>query len=130
MRDWLRRYLGTRQALNHLADLEERMSEITDALNRLAEQTNAVSAAQATSFSNLQAAINDLKAGKLSPEQQEIVTRIENSLTKLGDDAQRADDGYEQVPDVDPGDEQPTDPNGQPVTDPQGDVLPQDGTGR
>ncbi len=120
IRDRLRTYLGTH-------NLEDRMSQITDALNRLASQVNAVSAAQATSFTNLQNAIEQLKAGNLDDEQRALVDQIETSLTKLGEDAQRADDGHE--PAVDPGDEQPTDPDA-PVTDPQGDVLPEGNTGR
>lgn len=98
MRDWIRRQLGTH-------NLEETMSQITDALNRLAEQTNAVSAAQATSFTNLQNAINELRAGNLDAEQQALVDQIEQSLTKLGDDAERADDGFEPADPTEPSDE-------------------------
>ena len=119
MRTWIRAYLGTHH-------LEEHMATITDALNRLASQVNAVSAAQATSFTNLQNAIVELRAGNLSPEQQALVDQIEASLVKLGDDAQAGDDGFEPQPPTDeqPGDEDPTVPvDGEPT---DGDVLPQD----
>lgn len=110
IRTSLRAQLGT----DILPRLESRMSEITDALNALALQVNAVSATQATSFTNLQNAITELKSGKLSAEQKEIVGRIEESLVKLGDDAQRADDGTEPAeptnPDV-PAEPTPADPN-------------------
>ncbi len=93
LRNHIRRYLG----IDRIPRMETTMSEITDALNRLAQQVNGVSAAQATSFHNLQVAIEELKAGKLSTEQAEIVDRIEKSLTKLGEDAQAGDDGFEHV---------------------------------
>lgn len=100
----IRASLRTQLGTDTLPRLEQKMSEITDALNALAEQVSGVSAAQATSFHNLQAAIDELKAGKLNAEQKEIVGRIETALTKLGEDAQRADDGTEPVeqPPVDP----------------------------
>lgn len=117
LRDHLRRYLGT----DNLPK-EHTMSEITDALNRLAQQVNGVSAAQATSFHNLQVAIDELRAGKLTAEQAEIVDRIEKSLTKLGEDAQAGDDGFEPV-------EQPTEvPGDQTPTVPGTEEPPTDGT--
>jgi hypothetical protein len=115
LRTHLRDYLGITEINDRM---ETAMSEITDALNRLAAQVSDVSAAQATSFSNLQTAINELKAGKLDAQQREIVGRIESALTKLGEDAQVADDGYEPVQP-----ETPADPEvpGQPVEETQTD---------
>lgn len=126
----IRAYLGT----DLLPRMEHTMSDITDALNRLAQQVNGVSAAQATSFHNLQVAIDELKAGKLSAEQQEIVTRIEGALTKLGEDAAAGDDGFEPVEDVpsepetpaSPVDELPTDALPQ-VAQPAQDTAPVEG---
>jgi hypothetical protein len=63
------------------------MSEITDAMNRLAAQPNRPTAAQATSFHNLDAALSDLKATKLTPVQQEIVKQLEKSLATIGMEA-------------------------------------------
>lgn len=91
------------------------MATITEALTALAEQVSAVSAAQATSFHNLQAAIETLKSGELSADQQAAVDQIEASLTTLADDAQKADDGFEPVePPADGGDtpNQPIDDTG------------------
>lgn len=92
-----------------LPRLERHMATITEALTALAEQVNAVSAAQASSFHNLQVAITTLKSGELSAEQQAAVDQIVKSLSGLADDAQKADDGYE------------------PAQNPAGDV-PADGT--
>lgn len=91
LRDHIRRYLGT----NILPRMENTMNEVTDALNRLAAQTNAASAAQAASISNLQNAITQLKSGALDDEQRALVNQIEYSLVKMGEDAAVADDGYE-----------------------------------
>jgi uncharacterized protein (DUF3084 family) len=95
IRDAVRRFIGTKSISHHLADMEERMATITEALTALAEQVNAVSAAQATSFHNLQAAIDKLKSGELTAEQQDAVDQIEQSLTTMAADAQAADDGVE-----------------------------------
>ncbi|MET0416043.1 MAG: hypothetical protein ABW022_08485 [Actinoplanes sp.] len=110
LRDHIRRYLGTYA----LPRMEHRMTTVSEALTRLTEQVNRVSAAQATSFSNLQNAIAELKRGDLTAEQQALVDQIETSLTTLADDAQRADDGHEPV-------EEPTQPA--PVEEPV-DVQP------
>jgi hypothetical protein len=114
LRDAVRHYLGTAHIdtiPDHLHRMENTMSEITEALNRLAQQVNGVSAAQATSFHNLQVAIDELRAGKLSAEQAEIVDRIEKSLTKLGEDAAAGDDGFEPTPAPEtPGGETPAGP--------------------
>lgn len=91
LRTRIRTYLG----VDTLHRLESKMATITNALTALAKQVNDVSAAQASSFHNLQAAIDKLKSGELSSEQQAAVDEIEKSLTQLGDDAQSADDGYE-----------------------------------
>ncbi|MFC3736537.1 hypothetical protein [Paractinoplanes deccanensis] len=112
------------------------MATVIEALTALAEQVNRVSAAQATSFTNLQNAIAELKRGELTDEQARLVAQIEDSLTTLADDAQRGDDGYEPQqsgdgqPDVvlpetdpqEPGAEEPT------VTEPKVPAEPADET--
>ncbi len=101
LRDRVRIWLGTDQIASlhrRLDALEATMSEITDALNRLAQQVNGVSAAQATSFHNLHVALEGLKAGNLTDEQRALVTQIETSLTKLGEDAAAGDNGFEPTP--------------------------------
>jgi uncharacterized phage infection (PIP) family protein YhgE len=129
MRTWLRRYLG-------LDTLEETMATWTDVLNQLVAQTTAASAAQATSFSNLQAAINrqgteiaelrDLLAngGEVTGEMQAKVDAIAQSLIDMRTAADTADNGFEPAPD----DEDPTGPveddTTEPVQDEDGDVLP------
>lgn len=103
MRAWLRNLLGTAEIITVIQQLNDRMESdmatVIDALRALAEQTNAVSAAQATSFSNLQGAISKLQEairnGEVSPEVQAAVDEVTASLTRLGDDARRADDGFE-----------------------------------
>lgn len=99
------------------------MATITDALTALAEQVNAVSAAQATSFLNLQSAIDKLKSGELTAEQQDAVAQIEKSLTTLADDATKADDGYEPVAPPADGGDVPADGGDTPV-DNGGDMTP------
>lgn len=121
MRAWLRDLLGTAEILSaiqqHRQRQEQTMATILDALNALAEQTNAVSAAQATSFSNLQNAVARLEKavrdGEVSPEIQAAVDELSASLTRLGDDARRADDGHEPQP------ETPTDPEVQAESTPE-----------
>ncbi len=99
------------------------MADWITVLNGLVSQTEAASAAQATSFSNLQNAITRLQNTGLDDEQRALVQQIETSLTKLGEDAQHADDGHEPTPEPDPVDSDDT-PAGEPVTDEDGDVLP------
>jgi guanyl-specific ribonuclease Sa len=116
LRTHVRAYLG----VDAIPRLESTMATITDALTALAEQVNAVSAAQASSFSNLQNAIAKLKSGDLSAEQQDAVNQIEKSLLTMGEDAQRADDGFEPTDSnapVEPGSDVPagTEPTAPPV---------------
>jgi hypothetical protein len=112
LRDWTREWLGITALHHHLRGMEHTMATITDALTRLAQQVNDVSAAQASSFHNLQAAIDTLKSGELSTEQQDAVDQIEKSLIKMGEDARTADDGYE--------------PAGPPADEPTGGDVPGD----
>jgi hypothetical protein len=98
----IRDYLGISdvvrsQARNRLTliKLGVTVATISDALTRLAEQVNAVSAAQATSFTNLQNAVARLRSGELTAEQQDAVDQIERSLLTMGEGAQRADDDVE-----------------------------------
>ena len=95
----VRHWLGLDDITGHLRRIEDTMATITDALNALATQVNAVSAAQATSFHNLQAAIDKLKSGELTADQQDAVDQIEKSLTTIADDATKADDGFEPADD-------------------------------
>jgi hypothetical protein len=94
--------LGTTSIRHTLTRMEIDMAKIIDSLRALAEQTNQVSAAQATSFSNLQNAVARLEQavrdGEVSPEVQAAVDELSASLTRLGDDARRADDGFEPAP--------------------------------
>lgn len=112
LRDRAREWLGITTLHHHIRGMEHTMATITDALTALAKQVNDVSAAQASSFHNLQAAIDTLKSGELSAEQQDAVDQIEKSLLKMGEDARGADDGYE-----------PTEP---PADEPNGGDIPGD----
>ncbi len=89
------------------------MSEILTMLHGLVAQTTEASAAQQASFVNLhngltrqEQAIRDLTAklaeavesnGKVTPEMQEIATRLQESLTDIKKAAETADDGFEPV---------------------------------
>lgn len=136
IQDAIRDYLGTahlnrqvRRALHHLTEQGTTMATITEALTRLAEQVNAVSAAQATSFANLQSAVGALKRGDLSEDQQAAVDQIEASLLTMGEDAQRADDDVEPEVPADPTDGDPTEPTPDVLDDATGEI-PGDTTGR
>ncbi|GAB7053115.1 hypothetical protein [Catenuloplanes indicus] len=118
MRAWLRDLLGTAEILSAIQQHRQRqeitMASVIDALRALAEQTNDVSAAQATSFTNLQNAVARLEQavrdGEVSPEIQAAVDELSASLTRLGDDARRADDGFEPQPETPADPEQPAEP--------------------
>jgi regulator of replication initiation timing len=123
----VRRYLGT----DVIPRLEALMAnEILTLLNGLVNQTTEASAAQQASFLNLhngltrqEQAIRELTAqlaaavegnGKVTPEMQEVATRLSESLADIKKAAQTADDGFEPV-------EEPTEP-----TDPGTEVPPVD----
>jgi hypothetical protein len=87
--------LGT----DRIQNLEETMATVVEALNALAAQQAEVSAAQATSFTNLQAAIERLETavanGEVSPEIQAAVDQLTAGFTAMKDAADTADDGTE-----------------------------------
>jgi hypothetical protein len=140
LRDAVRHYLGTAHIdtiPDHLHRMENTMAQWIDVLNGLVAQTEAASAAQATSFSNLQGAINrqtadiaELRrllddaaqnAGEVTPEMQAKVTAIATALDDMKKAADTADNGFEPV-------ETPEEPPSAPVDTPElpGDV-PVDG---
>jgi hypothetical protein len=156
LRDAVRHYLGTAHIdtiPDRLHRMEQTMATWTTVLNGLVEQTTAASAAQATSFSNLQGAINrqteaiaDLQrqlaeAGEVTPEMQARVAEISAALDDMKKAADTADNGFEPVdeapeqpsetPDNEvPVEEQPTTPGVEvPPTDQPADT-PDDGTAR
>jgi hypothetical protein len=120
IRDDLRRFLGTADLLTALHRMENTMATWQTVLNGLVEQTTAASAAQATSFHNLQGAIDrqgdqidELKAlladgGEVTPEMQAKADEISQALTDMKAAADAADDGFEPVVEQ-PQPEQPTD---------------------
>ncbi len=109
MRTWIRHYIGTRQ-------LEETMAKVIDLLNGLVAQQTAASAAQATSFSNLQNAITKLETavrdGEASPEIEAAVGQLRDGFDALQRAADDADNGHEPADDTEP-------------VDNDGDVLPE-----
>lgn len=117
--------LGTTSIRHTLNRMETNMATVIESLRLLAEQTNAVSAAQATSFTNLQNAVARLEQavrdGKVSPEIQAAVDDLSASLTRLGDDARRADDAVEPQPET-PTEPVPAPTEGEPT--PEGGVEP------
>lgn len=127
LRSGLRRYLGIEHIHEHLQRMENTMANWQNVLNGIVEQTTAASAAQATSFHNLQSAIDrqtgqlaDLAQqladavannGEVTPEMQAKVDQITQSLTDMKDAADAADNGFEPVEEP----TEPTQPEGQPV---------------
>lgn len=103
LRTWIRRYLGT-------TTLEETMATVLDALQQLAAQQQAASAAQLTSFTNLQGAVQRLETavrdGEVSPEIQAALGDLKAGFDTMLTAAQTADDGYEPTPEP----EQPAEP--------------------
>lgn len=137
LRNAIRRYLGTKQALNHISDLEERMATWLTVMNGLVEQSTAASAAQQTSFANLhngqvrqEQQIAEFKQmladalaknGEVTPEMQAKVDEISQTLTDMKNAADTADDGFEPVEeptDEVPPVEQPTEEQPPVVTEP------------
>jgi len=124
LKQHLRTYLGIAGLHHHIDELESNMADWNTVLNGLVEQTTATSAAQATSFSNLQNGLNaqgdqirELRQllddaianqGTVTPEMQAKVDEISQSLTTMKDAADSADNGFEPVEPVEP--EQPTVP--------------------
>lgn len=93
----VRTYLGT----DHIPYLEELMATILEALNALTAQQAEATAAQTTSFANLQAAVERLEQavadGTVSPEIQAAVDELSAGFTAMKDAADAADDGTEPV---------------------------------
>lgn len=107
IRDRIRRYLGTRQILNHLADLEERMANAVDQLNELK-----------TAFSDFADDVNakleqlNTAQGDFTPEAQAVFDELKQAVA----------DADAKVGDAD-GSDTPAEPG-------DGDVPAEDGTGR
>jgi soluble cytochrome b562 len=128
MRTWIRRYLG-------ITNLEETMAKVIDLLNGLVAQQTAASAAQAASFSNLQAAITRLETAvanskEADPEVEAAVQALTDGFNTLQQAANDADNGFEPAePEqpVEPGDEPAVPVEGEPTG---GDVLPEDNARR
>jgi hypothetical protein len=146
LRTRLRAYFGT-DRIPHLENLMA--NEILTLLHGLVSQSTEATAAQQASFLNLhnglnrqEQAIRDLTAqlaaavegnGKVTPEMQELATRLSTSLDDIKKAAQTADDGFEPVEEPAPGTDAPANPEvpaevpadetptvpveGQPVTD-------------
>lgn len=122
LRDDVRAYLGT----DHIRNLEDTMAKVIDLLNNLAAQQEAASAAQASSFHNIDAAFAKLQDainnGNASPEVQAAADQLAagfNSLQKAAEDEGRL---YEEpsAPVTPPG---PVDPG----TEPTNPDVPADG---
>ena len=63
------------------------MSAITDCLNRLVRQDHPATAAQATSFHNIGALLDDLQATKLDATQEDLVRQLEKAVATIGEEA-------------------------------------------
>jgi hypothetical protein len=114
----LQRWLGTDHLHHHLRRIEARMSEMTDLLHGLLQQEADASAAQATSFHNIDVAFQELKTaianGDVTPEVQDAADKLSAgfaSLQKAAEDEGRlyapADDNGDQpvvTPPADGGD--------------------------
>jgi hypothetical protein len=122
LRDHVRAYLGT----DRIPRLESTMAKVIDLLNGLIAQQTAASAAQATSFSNLQNAITRLEQavrdGEASPEIQAAVNDLRGGFETLQRAADEADNGHEPVAPEQPADptqpQAPEQPAGEAPTDP------------
>jgi hypothetical protein len=71
-------------------------------LVRLASQTSPVTAAQATSFHNIGALLNNLRATKLDPMQEDLIRQLEKAIATIGEEAkvedlEEGDEGEEPV---------------------------------
>lgn len=123
LRDQIRRYLGT----DTIHDLEVTMATVLESLRSLAEQQRAASAAQLTSFSNLQSAVQRLETavrdGEVSPEIESAVADLKMGFDTMLEAANRADDGHEPTPDVpaEPGTDTPP-VEGEPTVPVEGDT--------
>jgi uncharacterized coiled-coil protein SlyX len=88
MRDWIRRYLGTRQILNHIADLEERMATATEQLTALSGKVDDL-------ISDVRAALAVIGEDNLSEAAQgeldKLTAKVEAFDTEVGD-ADRSDE--------------------------------------
>lgn len=112
----IQRWLGIDHLHHHLRRQENLMAQVIDLLNGLIAQDTAASAAQATSFHNIDAAIADLKAavanqGEATPEVQAAVDKLSAGFASLQKAAEDEGKLY-----------QPADNNGdQPVVTPPAD---------
>jgi uncharacterized phage infection (PIP) family protein YhgE len=99
----IQHWLGT----DRIPRLESTMARINDALNALVAQQEQASAAQLTSFSNLQAGVDRLKAvvdrlqeqvedPELTGEAQAAMDQLTSGFDSMVRDAQRADDVVEE----------------------------------
>jgi hypothetical protein len=114
--DRVRQWLGIDHLHHHLRRQENLMAQVIDLLNGLIAQDTAASAAQATSFHNIDAAFADLKQavadqGEASPEVQAAVDKLSAgfaSLQKAAEDEGKlyapADDSGDQGGDTPPAD--------------------------
>lgn len=103
--DWLARRLRDQRNERMWKRLERYMATITEALDALAAQVGAASDAQRAAFSNLQTAVEELRRGDLSPEQEAQVGAIEQSLEQIRSEAEAADDGVQPAPEAPVADE-------------------------
>jgi hypothetical protein len=111
----LQRWLGIDHLHHHLRRQENLMAQVIDLLNGLIAQDTAASAAQATSFHNIDAAIADLRQavanqGEATPEVQAAVDKLSAGFASLQKAAEDEGKLYE-----------PADNGDQPVVTPPAD---------
>jgi type VI protein secretion system component VasK len=90
----------------HARRQENTMATVIEALEALTAQQAETSAAQSTSFANLQAAVERLESavanGEVSPEIQAAVDQLSAGFTAMKEQADAADDGTEPTPPAEP----------------------------
>lgn len=101
LRDRARAWLGTDRIATNLRRIEDHVTAVIDLLNSLAAQQEAVSAAQATSFHNIDVAVQELRDavanGDATPEVQAAADKLAAGFAALQQAAE--DEGRLYAPD-------------------------------
>jgi hypothetical protein len=130
----IQRWLGIDHLHHHLRRQENLMAQVIDLLNGLIAQDTAASAAQATSFHNIDAAIADLKAavanqGEATPEVQAAVDKLSAGFASLQKAAEDEGKLYQPADNGDQGGDTPPADGGDTPVDNGGDVPDNGDTG-
>jgi hypothetical protein len=125
----IQHWLGIDHIHHHLRRQENTMAQVIDLLNGLIAQDTAASAAQATSFHNIDAAFADLRQavadqGEATPEVQAAVDKLSAGFASLQKAAEDEGKLYEAPDNGDQGGDTPPADGGDTPVDNGGDVPP------